>query len=65
MWRLVILLGVVLAVGSLGCTVTMTEAEHQHAYARQYDTETRQMVEDIDTFWMADRPSRLSKWHVR
>ena len=54
-----------MAVGSLGCTVTMTEAEHQHAYKQQYDLENRQFVEDIDTFWMADRPSRLSKWHVR
>lgn len=65
MWRLLILVGVVLAVGALGCTLTMTEAEHQHAHARQYDTENRQMVEDIDTFWLADRPSRLSRWHVR
>ena len=65
MWRLVILVGVVLAVGAVGCTVTMTEAEHRHAYKQQYDLENRQFVEDIDTFWMADRPSRLSKWHVR
>jgi hypothetical protein len=65
MRRLLILLGMVLAASAFGCTVTKTPAEHAHAYNRQGDIEAREVVEDIDTFWLADRPSRLTRWHVR
>ena len=60
-----VLLSVVLVAGLLGCTVTKTRSEHSQSYKQQYDLENRQLVEDIDTWWMADRPSRLSKWEVR
>jgi len=79
MWRLLILVGVVLAVGALGCrsgarigrrigplySVTKMRSEHIQYQRQQDDLISRQMVEDIDTFWMDDRPSRLSEWHVR
>ena len=84
MWRLLILVGVVLAVGALGCRsavriaglgeravvgydepVTKTRSERIQYQRQQHDLISRQMVEDIDTFWMVDRPSRLSEWHVR
>ncbi len=48
-----------------GPTVTKVPSEHVHNQRQQHDLENRQLVEDIDTWWMADRPSRLSKWEVR
>ena len=65
MRRLLIAVGVVLAAGAFGCTVTKTAPEHAHAYGRQGGIEAREVVEDVDTFWLADRPSRLTRWHVR
>ena len=52
-------------VGPEGPTVTKVPSEHVHNQRQQHDLENRQLVEDIDTWWMADRPSRLSKWEVR
>ena len=65
MRRLLILLGMALVAGAFGCTVTKTAGEHAHAHNRQADLEAREVVEDIDTFWLADRPTRLTRWHVR
>ena len=65
MRHVLILLSVGLMLGSLGCTVTKTASERRHVQKQQYDLENRELVEDIDTWWMTDRPSRLTKWHVR
>ncbi|HUW81225.1 MAG TPA: hypothetical protein VMZ31_00345 [Phycisphaerae bacterium] len=46
-------------------SVTKMRSEHIQYQRQQDDLISRQMVEDIDTFWMDDRPSRLSEWHVR
>jgi len=62
---LLVLLSVVLVAGLLGCTVAKTRLEHSQSYKQQYNLENRQLADDIDTWWMADRPSRLSKWEVR
>ena len=81
MRRFVILVSLVMAVGALGCgaaasrvglartsrfeSVTKTRAEVIQDQRQQGDVMRRQLVEDIDSFWMADRPSRLTEWHVR
>jgi len=46
-------------------SLTKSRSERIQAQRQQHDFMSRQLVEDIDSFWMADRPSRLTEWHVR
>ena len=49
---LCVLLGLVIAFGTLGCsTLTKSPKQHQNAYRRQIDIEQRELADDIDTFF--------------
>lgn len=65
--RLFAFLGVLTAVAaSLGCNgVVKNYDERMNTYGRVLDMDTRQLVDDWDYFWLADRQYRLTKWHTR
>ncbi len=50
----------------LGCSGNMTEtpAEIAHGQRHQVDIESRELQEDIETFLLMDRPSRLTRWQT-
>jgi hypothetical protein len=48
-----------------GCaTLTQTSAEHIHSYDRTLYHDSHLLPEDVDTAFLMDRPSRLSRWIV-
>ncbi len=47
-----------------GCSLTQTQAEHMHVYDRDVYHDVYLMPDDIDTMFMLDRPTRLSRWLV-
>jgi hypothetical protein len=47
-----------------GCTMTESRAQAAHRREMSLDYDARQLVEDIDTFLLLDRNSRLTRWHV-
>jgi len=65
--RLAVLFGLLVGVGLLtGCTgVVKTPAERSNTYAQVLDMDTRQLVDDWDMVWLADRQYRLTRWHTR
>jgi hypothetical protein len=65
--RTLIVLAVLVALGSLtGCaTVAKTPGENQATYKRIADLDFRGVQDDWNMIWLADRPARLSKWHMR
>jgi hypothetical protein len=67
MMRLSILLGCLTALTVLtGCNgMVQTYEDRKNTYSRVLDTDTRQLVDDWDTFWMADRQTRLTEWYTR
>ncbi len=42
-----------------------THAQRARRYANITEYEARGLVDDIDTFWLADRPTYMSYWHLR
>jgi len=51
---------------SVGCaTVNRTAAENRAAHRHIVDFEIRQIGDDWNLIWLADRQSRLTKWHTR
>jgi hypothetical protein len=49
-----------------GCqTMTSDKDQQIRKYSRISDINRRMLAEDIDVFLLLDRPSRLSKLHVR
>ncbi len=66
-WR--VLISVLLfawLVTMFGCAApgrTASEVDRDHA--RKLITENKQIQDDMDDFWMTDRPSRLSDKYVR
>ncbi len=48
-----------------GCTITRTETDNSRLLARQAEREAKMIVEDIASFWLVDKPTRLSKWHYQ
>lgn len=39
--------------------------DHRHAIARILEVDRRGLIEDLDYFFLTDRPSRLTRWHSR
>ncbi len=49
-----------------GCaTVAKTPAENSAVHRQIFELDVRQMGDDWNLIWMADRQSRLTKWHTR
>lgn len=69
-WRLLRFVGLGCFVGGLmavvgGCTMTQSAAQRAHQRKVVLDYEVRQLVEDVDMVLLLERPSRLTRWHVR
>ncbi|MHC4091772.1 MAG: hypothetical protein ACYSVY_16145 [Planctomycetota bacterium] len=45
---------------------SMTESyiEHLHRLTAVVDQDARALVDDWDTLWQRDRPTRLTRWHT-
>ena len=64
--RLVLIfLAVGIGLSIFGCGTTKSYAERERAYQVITDQEFRQLIDDFDTFWLMDRPARLSRWRER
>ncbi len=64
---LVALCGVILlSLGLAGCaTITESPAERLHTYGVGTQFNMMELNEDIDSFLLADHPSRLTYWMIR
>ena len=68
MKRLLILLALVVATFMSGCTgpgMVHSGPERRRRHRNIMALEARQINDDWDTFWMLDKPSRLTYWHLR
>ena len=68
--RAFLFLGVLAAfaviLAATGCqTVTKTPEEVNATYKQILDIDARQLADDWNYFWLADRPYRLTRWHMR
>ena len=79
--RYVGLVGLLLAAFALGCTaenrfmltyphaksvnLAQSSEEHYHSVSRIAKLDRKALVDDLDTFFMTDRPTRLTRWHPR
>ena len=58
------LLGLGLLLG--GCaTLTRDEDQQSRRYSRLADLHKRLLAEDIDSFFLLDKPSSLTHWHIQ
>lgn len=60
-----LLIGVLTVLGGCGRGVVKTKAERWNAYREALHMDIRQMADDWDTLWLADRQYRLTRWHTR
>lgn len=62
-----VLIGAAAAVlGLAGCSgMVKTFDDRLNTYSRVLDTDMRQLADDWDTFWLADRQYRLTEWYLR
>ena len=62
-----VLLGLLLGlVAAAGCTTMVkTSAEVRSTYRQVLDADLRQMSEDWNVLWLADRQYRLTRWYTR
>lgn len=52
--------------GLSGCTgVVQSQADRENTYRQALDMDTRQLVDDWDALWLADRKYRLTRWEIR
>jgi len=60
-------LGLLVGIGAMfGCEgVVKNFDERMNTYGQVLDMDTRQMVDDWDYFWLADRQYRLTRWYTR
>lgn len=66
MCRWVLIGMVVVLVGLTGCNgMVKTYDDRLSMYSQVLDTDARQLVDDWDTFWLADRQYRLTEWYLR
>jgi len=66
--RTLIGLGFLTALAALtGCNGMVRDyEERKNMYAQTIDSDLRQLVDDWDNFWLADRShSRLTEWYTR
>ncbi len=49
-----------------GCaTLTQTSEQNVASVGIAADNDARQLANDWNVLWLADRPSRLTRWHQR
>ncbi len=60
-----ILLLVCLAMLLAGCGQVDTPEQRMNRWRNEIDWSLRGAVDDFDLFWLADRPTYLSYWHLR
>lgn len=66
MRKLAILVAGLLGVAVTGCNgVVKNYDERMNTYGQALDMDLRQMVDDWDKVWLADRQYRLTRWHTR
>ena len=54
------------AAASSGCHgVVKTWDDRKYTYEQILDMDTRQIADDWDKIWLADRQYRLTRWHIR
>jgi hypothetical protein len=59
-----LLIGLALSAGC-GPGVVKTSAERMNTYRQTLDLDMRQLADDWDTLWLADRQYRLTRWQTR
>lgn len=53
-------------VAAAGCNgMTQSYEDRKNTYSEVFDTNMKQFADDWDTFWLADRPSRLTPVYTR
>ena len=67
MKRLLMLLALLVGSFLAGCGPGLvdTSAEREHRIRTNMSLEARQLNDDWDMFWMVDKPSRMTYWHLR
>ena len=67
MKRLLILLALLVATFMSGCAAGMvdTASQRRRRHRNIAALEARQINDDWDSFWMLDKPSRMTYWHLR
>ncbi len=49
-----------------GCAgVVKTQEDRDNTYAQVMDMDARQIADDWDAIWLADRQYRLTRWRIR
>lgn len=48
-----------------GETLTQSPHEHYQGVSEVVARDTRALIEDLDVFFLTDRPTRLTRWHDR
>lgn len=62
----VVLVGALALAFQSGCvTPTHTARQNARLHQRLLQREMLMLAEDINTFWMMDHPTSLSKWHYK
>jgi len=51
--------------GGCGPGVVKTQAERKNTYREVFNMDMRQMADDWDAIWLADRQYRLTRWQTR
>lgn len=66
MRTLIFLAALTILAGVTGCNgMVDTWQERQNTYAQAFDTDMRQIADDWDLLWLADRQYRLTRWHIK
>ncbi len=65
MKSLFVLFVLCVAVWLSGCGLGDTEHQRELRYKHVVDVNSRELIDDWDHFWLMDRPSRLTRWHLR
>lgn len=60
-----VLIGLLVLVGCGSPGVVKTWPERKNTYRQVYDMDMRQLMDDWDTLWLADRQYRLTHWQTR
>jgi hypothetical protein len=64
LWVIVLLtVGAFLA--GCGAGVVDTHQQRKLRYKHGLDLQARQIIDDFDYFWLAERPMELTEWHYR
>ncbi len=65
MRKLVILVAIVGLASVAGCGMTRSSQEIRNVAKQTLNMDMRQLVDDWNMLWLADRQSRLTRWHTR